>query len=551
MTLDQVTEELHKHGFRRYIPDKHRIVAGTRRVKSHLSRLFWKAVTPTFTSLPLISNTLAYLLHEDTASEGMGYATAAKTAVESTLMYLIGRYVSSAHSKVIVDEEKYRLIIEQAPAGIYSIDCTNNRFTSVNNVVCNFLGYTKEALLKLEPMSILNQGSREIFLENIRNAANDKRASDTLEYKLIDKAGKPRWIMSVNRYSYKSGMVKSIHAVTYDITERRMAVERIAELARIVDSSEDAIIGFGTDGIIQSWNKGAEMLYGYTSKEVIGKDFSFLIPEGFRVEMDSILGNVKNGEHLPIYETQRLKKDGSIVDVAIKVSYVSDTYGNVIGASSIVRDISERKKLERDRDSLQAKLERMAITDQLTNLYNRRHFDESLALEVGRAKRHENPLSLLILDIDHFKRYNDTYGHQAGDVVLRNLADILSANSRSTDILCRYGGEEYGVILPETDINGAANFAEKIRRQFKCQSAIQNIDYCITKTLSVGVSEYKIGDTPESLLKRADDNLYYAKNTGRDKVITNMYYDVISVLSSILVTYENKVIPRNYRNLRQ
>ncbi len=159
-------------------------------------------------------------------------------------------------------------------------------------------------------------------------------------------------------------------------------------------------------------------------------------------------------------------------------------------------------------------LEQLSITDQLTGLYNRRHLEHALATECERARRHGHPVSLLLLDIDHFKRYNDTHGHLAGDAVLRQVGQLLRETVRAGDCAARYGGEEFIVILPNTGVDGAVDLAERLRDRLRSE----NFDGG-TVTASVGVTQSPSkGFTPESLVAAADEALYRAKREGRDRV---------------------------------
>ncbi len=166
------------------------------------------------------------------------------------------------------------------------------------------------------------------------------------------------------------------------------------------------------------------------------------------------------------------------------------------------------------------KLQELAQTDPLTRLYNRRYFSEISSNILNLAKREKKPLSVVMLDIDKFKRVNDTYGHQVGDEVIVSLANILKANKRESDIVCRYGGEEFVILLPNTPIDGAVNFANKLRE--KVQSYILNLDdgTILKFTISLGVSSVNLEKeaTIEKALNRADEALYESKNSGRNRV---------------------------------
>jgi diguanylate cyclase (GGDEF)-like protein len=159
-------------------------------------------------------------------------------------------------------------------------------------------------------------------------------------------------------------------------------------------------------------------------------------------------------------------------------------------------------------------LEELSITDRLTALYNRLKLDETFATEIERAKRYQTPLSVMILDVDHFKSVNDTYGHQVGDRILVELADILRQNIRASDYPGRWGGEEFLVICPQTDLDGASAVAEKLRAAI----AAHDFPSVGTKTSSFGVATYQPDESEEELMARADAALYRAKETGRNRV---------------------------------
>lgn len=169
-------------------------------------------------------------------------------------------------------------------------------------------------------------------------------------------------------------------------------------------------------------------------------------------------------------------------------------------------------------ESQRAELEKLAITDPLTGLYNRRFFMNRLGEEVDRARRYGMSVSLLMIDLDHFKQINDHHGHLAGDRVLKSVAEIMK-QLRKTDFACRYGGEEFCLLLTNTDILSARNVAERIRKSVA--ATVANAAELPTEriTCSIGISSLtKSNDTPEDLLMRADEGLYSAKSAGRDRV---------------------------------
>ncbi len=163
---------------------------------------------------------------------------------------------------------------------------------------------------------------------------------------------------------------------------------------------------------------------------------------------------------------------------------------------------------------------RLTTVDGLTQIYNKRYFLETLEREIGRAQRYRRELSLIIFDIDLFKKINDTYGHLAGDHILKHLALVIKSRIRREDILARYGGEEFTIILPEIDHENAAQFAEKIRRLIE-KAVFKFEETEIPVTISIGVAEYGAEQgTVSDFIKVADERLYKAKMQGRNRVVS-------------------------------
>lgn len=190
---------------------------------------------------------------------------------------------------------------------------------------------------------------------------------------------------------------------------------------------------------------------------------------------------------------------------------------------TIAIDISEFKETQNELASAHAQLaiknkelELLSTTDQLTKLHNRLHLDNVMGKELYAAKRYDHPLSFIIIDVDKFKSVNDTYGHQVGDMVLRDVAQIIKHNVRQSDIAGRWGGEEFVVICPDTDLNGARILAEKLRKAMESHT----FDTVGRKTASFGVSRFRKDDDEKDFFGRADEALYVAKETGRNKVCT-------------------------------
>ena len=172
----------------------------------------------------------------------------------------------------------------------------------------------------------------------------------------------------------------------------------------------------------------------------------------------------------------------------------------------------------------------LSITDPLTGLFNRRHFDEIMETEVGLSNRHGDPNSILLIDIDHFKGINDTYGHYVGDLVLKSMTKLLQDNLRHTDAICRIGGEEFAVLCKRADKAGAMEIAEKLRSVVEATPMAPETDDELMITISVGVASVPYNAknvSPKQLYKDVDTAMYYSKNNGRNRVthISDLYQE--------------------------
>ena len=192
-----------------------------------------------------------------------------------------------------------------------------------------------------------------------------------------------------------------------------------------------------------------------------------------------------------------------------------------VGSALHVKQLQDQL---RDRNAL---LDELSRTDVLTGLYNRRHLDEELGRRSGEARRHQDPLGLVLLDVDHFKRVNDVYGHPVGDEVLREIAHRIRNELRLEDIAGRWGGEEFLVILPRTDLAGVARTAQRIRSVIAATPIIAG-EQSINVTISGGCAEGR-GESPAELLRRADERLYQAKAAGRNQIIAAAPPTVVSL----------------------
>jgi diguanylate cyclase (GGDEF)-like protein/PAS domain S-box-containing protein len=274
-----------------------------------------------------------------------------------------------------------------------------------------------------------------------------------------------------------------------------------------------AVVGVRKNGSFCFFNAAATVLTGYSEQEAMGQNwFELCIPPQGTSGLHELFNRVETSSVTPNeYENHIITRMGEIRVVAWRVSMIHDHKGWM--AVGLGVDITEHRQRE-------AELKTQAQIDVLTGVPNRRHFLDLATKALSQARRHGHTLSVLMLDIDHFKLVNDTYGHHTGDRVLKDFANKCSEMLREEDLLGRLGGEEFGVVLPETDGPAALIAAERIRQHFADSSSLLDTGARIQCTVSIGVATLGSPDvTCEGLLQQADHALYAAKHGGRNRVV--------------------------------
>ena len=300
--------------------------------------------------------------------------------------------------------------------------------------------------------------------------------------------------------------------VCEDVTAEKEAERALAELAAIVQSSDDAIVATTPEGVITSWNPGATSLYGYEATEAVGANMRMLVPADHVADEEETLARLMRGEIVEHYETVRRRKDGSLLDVSIGISPVRRADGSLLAISTIGRDVTERKRFE-------AQLTQLANNDPMTGLVNRRRFEEELRARVSNARRYGEGGAILLLDLDNFKYVNDGFGHSAGDAMLRSIASLLTYRLRDTDMLARLGGDEFAVLLPHADQKTAEAIAADLLAALRDHS-VPIAGRPIRLTASIGIACFDAGTSGgEELLADADRAMYAAKDAGRDRAV--------------------------------
>lgn len=319
-----------------------------------------------------------------------------------------------------------------------------------------------------------------------------------------------------------SAMQNALEQVIGDSNQKLLAAEMVAmELEQIFTSCADAIWVVRQDGIVVRANEAMLRFLRRPSEEVIGSSCKSLLNAGICHDGTCPLKTAHQPNAFYEYDIERTDGPGALEHYLLSTASLVTLDGSR-GIVGQFKDMTLRKQAESALERANVALERIARIDELTQVANRRSFDEALVREWQRSTREQAPLSLVMCDIDCFKNYNDLYGHQAGDDCLRQVAQALAdCVNRSSDLAARYGGEEFVFLLPQTSLEGAREIAEKARQGIEGLGLKHEASVVRpTVTLSLGVATVvpTMSGEPEVLIKIADEALYRAKEAGRNRV---------------------------------
>ncbi|MFQ5381027.1 MAG: diguanylate cyclase [Dehalococcoidia bacterium] len=305
---------------------------------------------------------------------------------------------------------------------------------------------------------------------------------------------------------------RTIVHVIRDISERIRVEDQLRLASVVFESVPQAVVVTDASGEIASVNPAFMNITGYEERDVLGKCMELIASAEGKSELDRVVHTGLGSSGRWDGEIENRRKTGETFPAWWSVTDVRDGNGKLRHYVSVLSDITERKRTE-------AMLRHLATHDPLTGLGTRGALDAKLAEEVARSVRYGRPLSLLMVDVDHFKQVNDEYGHQSGDEVLRTLGRLLESSKRRVDYAARYGGEEFVLILPETSADDAGIYAERLRASVMNSPVHLTGGASVGVTISIGVAALS-GDahTPELLIAAADQAMYEAKSAGRNRV---------------------------------
>jgi diguanylate cyclase (GGDEF)-like protein/PAS domain S-box-containing protein len=442
-------------------------------------------------------------------------------------------------------ETRYRLLAENATDIIWTMDM-NLRLTYESPSVARIRGYTPEEAMAQTMEETLTPASLElaskVLVEELAPEAMPTKAhsrSRTLELEHTCKDGSTVWLEVTTTFLRdEDGRAVGLLGASRDISERKRAERGLAESRQILENVTRGI----TEGILLL-SKDLEILWanesvskqtGYEMAQILGSSCYKVThhretPCGGRLDPCPVREVLETGKAVVVTHIH-INAAGEEIPIEVTVYPVRDEKGEIVQFVHMSRDVSERKRAEKERERLHAELEVRAITDGLTDLYNHAHFFQRLAEETERSKRYNHGFAVVMIDVDNFKKFNDSHGHQMGDEVLRLVADSIRSGLRRSDLAFRYGGDEFAAMLLHADAARARAVIDRINRRLARSLKQMNDGAAARVSLSAGAACFpEEGSTPDELVTVADTALYSAKWAARARDVMEEGYAVESL----------------------
>ncbi len=432
--------------------------------------------------------------------------------------------------RLLENEAQLRVLFEQMAVGVARIETRTGKFIQINQKYCNIVGYSREEMEARDFQSITHPLDLQSDLDNMQRLISGEIRDFTMEKRYIHKNGSLVWVELTVSPMWIVGAKPDFHiAIVRDITARKQAEEKTLLQNAALEAAANAIVITDKDGAIQWVNSAWVKLTGYTKEEAVGQN-PRIIKSGkhdaafYKNMWDTILtGEVWHGE------VENKRKNGSLYFEEETITPMFDEQGNIKHFIAIKLDITKRRQMEAHlrlaKEELQAAFEheqQLARIDALTGVNNRRYLYKLAEHEFDVAMRYQQPLSVIMFDLDHFKNINDAFGHAIGDRMLERVAQVARAQLRDADLIGRYGGEEFVVLLPVTNAQQAYLLAERIRAG-AAEIRIETGDgSSATATLSIGIAEALRAPQDKSVedaIRRADEAMYAAKKAGRNRSV--------------------------------
>ncbi len=448
-------------------------------------------------------------------------ALAATLAVIATLWQrqrLLAAHDRAAYASALqASEERYRAVFERSRVPMLLIDPSDGAIVTANRSACDYYGYACDQLMRLAITDLNILSPAEVAAE-MALAEQEQRSEFFFRHRLAN--GEVRDV-EVHSGPLIIGDKQLLYSIVIDVSARKRMERELQALNRdfvtLLENTTDFVYFKDRDSRFRFCSQTLAKITGHASwRDMIGKhDLEVFPPDTAKIYYE---------EELPIFTEGRplLDKVDPYYDEAGRPGWVStnkwpifdDDGKTVVGLAGISRDVTDRMRMEQE-------LREMAATDPLTALPNRRQFLTRLEEQLGHIERRTSSgASVMMLDVDYFKRVNDQYGHAVGDACLRHVADQIKSCLRKNDTAGRVGGEEFAILLPGADASAAGISAERLRATIEEHPLVLDDGRTVDVTVSIGVAELALGDHSVDIsLQRADMALYQAKGLGRNQVV--------------------------------
>lgn len=410
------------------------------------------------------------------------------------------------------------------------------QITSYSGGSARILGWEPEEVIgKMNVAAFCSAEGPEAIADVFQTVERDGRFEAELQATRKDGSEVPI-LLTVTPLKNADGGLEGYVSIGKDITEMKAARDALRHerdfVRGIIETNELFIVGVSLeDGRITMFNHGAERISGYGRDGVVGRRYAdVFLPPDDRPRIRKLIEGIRDGTNCLAgqHDSTIVTKSGERRLIAWTYHTSCDATGRPCHSVGFGRDVTEQRRMQANLENAKTKLEeantalaRMATTDYLTGLLNRRQADLLLEREIARCRRSGRPLAVVMMDLDHFKSVNDTYGHEVGDVCLKHVADRLRDRLRASDIVARYGGEEFLLVLPETGREDAATLADTVRRRI-AEHVVTHGNLKVQVATSAGVAVIDPGlDIPShELVSRADQAMYHAKDLGGNRTVT-------------------------------
>ncbi|MGM0768903.1 MAG: sensor domain-containing diguanylate cyclase [Pseudomonadota bacterium] len=413
-------------------------------------------------------------------------------------------------------DKAFRQAISQAYNAVLittaDLDLPGPEIVYVNPALCEQTGYTEDELIGQTPRILQGAATDQAVLERLRASLPQGKyfEGEAVNYR---KDGTPYLVhWNISPVLDRDDRTTHYVSVQSDITERVQS-ERFNQ--QLMSSLGEGVFGIDPVGRLILINQAGLDLLGYSNEEdLLGLNAHELMhswyPDGRPYPKDECPINhvLQTGKPLNAWRDTFFRADGKPLSVETYATIIQGLFNETKGVVVVFREITQQLAIEKE-------LKDAAYQDRLTGAFNRHFFDRLVEKECARSARLSKPLSLLILDIDHFKRIKDEHGHLAGDEILKQLVNHISERVRETDILTRWGGEEFALLLPDTSLEGAWELAESLRTSVEATQLVEDLPKL---TISLGGTRMSTEESAKASFRRADEALYKAKNSGRNQV---------------------------------